>query len=269
MLNSLDMYLQNLSQTRKFLKCIGLDVYQKNFKINWILTIVVLDIIVYIIANGYSAYIFRKDFDKFMFCLMTWSLGFMVCSSCIYKNSYKKSFHPQGLGYVASFYFNRSGLLEMNLEIIEFHKNKNNNPEILIKYGKVTEVCLKWISRLFLACFLVSISFGPIMCVYTNSLVLTFGFQLPFISVNSLHGFFINFMFQNSCIYFAYKGFNGFMRIYFYLFINGCTEIDTIIDSLLKFSEFIDANFEFNQNFDIEAKDYLQTIIKLHKKNTL
>lgn len=82
------MYLQNLSQTRKFLSCIGLDVYQKNYKINSILIIVVLDIIVYIIANGYSAYIFRKDFDKFMFCLMTWSLGFMVCSKKKWKIKY-------------------------------------------------------------------------------------------------------------------------------------------------------------------------------------
>lgn len=157
----------------------------------------------------------------------------------------------------------------MNIEIIEFHKNKKNDQEILIKYGKVTETCLKWISRLFLACFIVSVSYGPIMCVYTNSLVLTFGFQLPFISINSLHGYFINFMFQNSCMYFAYKGFNGFMRIYFYLFINGCTEIDIIIESLLEFSKFIDANFESNQNFNAEAKYFLHTIIKLHKKNTL
>lgn len=168
-----------------------------------------------------------------------------------------------------SFYVNRSGFVEMNLEIIEVHKNKNKNPEILMKYAMLTDTCLKWISRLFLACALISGSFGPIMSVYTKSLVLTFGFQLPFIPINSFYGFFINFLFQNSCIFYAYKGFAGFIRLYFYLFINGCTEIDIIIDSISEFSKFIEANFEFNQKFDNEALKYLLNIIKLHKKNNL
>lgn len=157
----------------------------------------------------------------------------------------------------------------MNLEIIELHKNKNKNPEILMKYANVTDTCLKWITRLFLVCYIVSVFFGPILCIYTKSFVLTFGFQLPFIHFNSLHGFIINFFFQNFCIYLAYKGFTAFIRIFFCLFINACTEIDLIIDLLSEFSKFVHENFEFNQNFNKEALEYLLNIIKLHKKNNL
>lgn len=78
MSSSLEIYLQILTTTSDLYSCIGLDIYKKNFKLNWLLIGVVLDIIVYIIANAYSAYIYRNDFEKFMFCLITWALGFMV-----------------------------------------------------------------------------------------------------------------------------------------------------------------------------------------------
>lgn len=153
----------------------------------------------------------------------------------------------------------------MNEEMIKFHKNYKNNP-ILIKYGNLTVICLKWISRLLLACGIVSFLFGLIMCVYTKSLVLTFGFQLPFINLNSLHGFIINSLFQYSVIFFAYNGFLAFVHMYFSLFIYVCTEIDIIIDSLAVFDKFIVENLNFNQKM---AVGYLKAIIKLHKKNNL
>lgn len=157
----------------------------------------------------------------------------------------------------------------MNIETVEFHKNEKNKPEILMKYANITVFCLKWITRTFLACYVSSIAFGPLICIYTNSLVLTFGFQLPFINLDSLHGFIVNLMFQNSCVYCAYKGFTALIRIYFSLFIQACTEIDIIIDSLSEFSKFIKSNFEFNQNFPKEAAEHLVTILKIHKKNNL
>lgn len=89
MSSSLKTYLQILKTTSHLYSWIGLDIYKKNFKLNLILIGVVVDIIVYIIANGYSAYIYRNDFEKFMFCLITWALGFMVCLS--YK-SYNETF---------------------------------------------------------------------------------------------------------------------------------------------------------------------------------
>lgn len=84
MLSTLDMYLQSLTITREFLSCIGLDVYRDKFKINWVLIVLVSDVIVYIISNGYSVFIYRNDFDRCMFCLITWSLGFMVRISLEY-----------------------------------------------------------------------------------------------------------------------------------------------------------------------------------------
>lgn len=97
MLSSLDIYLQLLTKTSNLYKCIGLDIYKKNYKMNWLIIGVVLDIIVYIIANAYSAYIYRNDFEKFMFCLITFALGFMVCTyRMIYKLYFfliNKNFH--------------------------------------------------------------------------------------------------------------------------------------------------------------------------------
>lgn len=155
----------------------------------------------------------------------------------------------------------------MNEEMIEFHKNENN--PILMKYSNMSVLCLKWISRLFIACGVVSVLFGIIMCFYTKSLVLTFGFELPFINLKSLHGFIINSLFQYSVIFFAYNGFLAFVHMYFSLFIHVCTEIDIIIDLLSVFNKYIVENFEFNPKFYNEAVKYLQKIIKMHKKNNL
>lgn len=107
------------------------------------------------------------------------------------------------------------------------------------------------------------------MSLYTKSLVLTFGFELPFINLDSLHGWIINLLFQYSIIFFAYKGFLGILQIYFCLFVHACTSIDIVIDFLSTFNTFIDENFETNQQFHTEAFDYLQNIINLHKKNNL
>lgn len=79
MSTSLKIYLQILGKTSNLYSGVGLDIYKKKFKLNGFLIGVILDIIVYIIANGYSAYIYRNDFEKLMFCLITWALGFMVC----------------------------------------------------------------------------------------------------------------------------------------------------------------------------------------------
>lgn len=157
----------------------------------------------------------------------------------------------------------------MNEEIIDFHNNGNNNPDILTKYSNMTVICLKWISRLFLSCAVVSMLFGLILSLYTKSFVLTFGFELPFINLDSLHGWIINLLFQYSVIFFAYKGFLGILQMYFCLFVHACTSIDIIIDLLSTFNKYIDESFEKNQQFHTEAIDYLQIIINLHKKNNL
>lgn len=91
MLDSLNIYLKSLSVTSGLLSYVGLDIYNKNFKIHWFTIVVLFDIFTYIIANGYSAYIYRNDFEKLMFCLTTWPLGFMVNSvySLINKLCYR------------------------------------------------------------------------------------------------------------------------------------------------------------------------------------
>lgn len=175
----------------------------------------------------------------------------------------------QGLGYLIAIYINRSELNKMNFQIIKFHKNESNNHEILRKYGKLSIICLKICSHLFFSCFMISISFGLLMSVYTRSLVLTFGFQLPFINFNTFYGWLINLIFQEFTILVAYKGFTAYIRMYFSLFLFTCTEIDIIINQLSEFSTFIEENYSNNKNFEKEASAYLEDIIKLHKKNSL
>lgn len=162
-----------------------------------------------------------------------------------------------------------SQLNDMNLEIIKFHKNDKNNHEILMKYAKLSTMCLQVCSHLFFVVAMVSFSFGIIMSVYTKSLVLSFGFQIPLINLQSLHGFIINFLFQDWSCFVGYKGFTGFIRIYFSLFIHACTEIDIIIDQLSLFNLFIVGNFETCKNFQKESASYLDNILKMHKKNNL
>lgn len=162
-----------------------------------------------------------------------------------------------------------SQLNEMNVEIIKFHKDDRNNHKILMKYASLSAICLKVCSHLFFIVSMVSFSFGIIMSVYTKSLVLSFGFEIPFINLQSFHGFIINHLFQDWSCFVGYKGFTGFIRIYFSLFIHACTEIDIIIDQLSAFNSFIIENFENCEIFEKESARYLVTILKMHKENNL
>lgn len=78
MLEPLNMYLENLSLTSYLLNFVGLDIYQKNYKFSRSTIVVVMTILIFIVSNSYSAYIYREDFEKLIFCICTWALGFLV-----------------------------------------------------------------------------------------------------------------------------------------------------------------------------------------------
>lgn len=73
-----EVFLKHFQKTRFFIKIVGMDIFVSNFKYNKMTYILLIDIAFYYVVQIYSAYIFRHNFEIFIFCLVTFGFGITV-----------------------------------------------------------------------------------------------------------------------------------------------------------------------------------------------
>lgn len=78
---SLDIFYNEMKISRFFAKIIGIDVLSdENFQINIGTCVYFFAGFIYNLDQIYSCYLFRADFQKFCFCIVTMGYGVQVSS---------------------------------------------------------------------------------------------------------------------------------------------------------------------------------------------
>lgn len=79
-----EVFFKQFAKTRLFIKLVGVDVFDDNFKCNKMTYLLMIDVAIYYVVQMYSAYIFRHNFEVLIFCLVTFGFGITVSLSNLY-----------------------------------------------------------------------------------------------------------------------------------------------------------------------------------------
>lgn len=79
---SIDIYGQNIDYLRKVGRILGVDIFDKNYsQFNAKIINVITQIFFFTLTTIYCVFLFKDDFDKLTFCLVTYGFAIQVSYS--------------------------------------------------------------------------------------------------------------------------------------------------------------------------------------------
>ena len=190
---------------RIFCRLIGCDIFLKKFSVHtFMFYCLFFDLISYSFISIYNIYLFREDFIRSTFCVVTLGMGF------------------QGAIKLYTFVFHRSDMLRLYDLIVIFQQSVTSLEIKNALENSVLNVCIA--SLVLIPTYVVS---GVLMFIYPivyymvyNEKILHFGFILPFIDEHSQFGYALNFFHHSLQIYVVINATIG-SNIGFITFTNG------------------------------------------------
>lgn len=222
-MTSIEMCRKSLKVASFFGGFIGCDIYNPNFtRTNILFIILIIDLIFYLSISIYNIYLFRDDFVRMIFCIATLGMGF------------------QGIAKLYAFIIRRNDVLKLSSMAESFHqnsknlKNKNSFENAILNFAHVAS----FLTIIFILCGVAIIICPGIIYLITNKRVLHFGFILPWIDPESIHGYILNFLYQSLQTYIVIINLiciNGFLLWYIF---NAFGQYECLIMLLEQLDEF-------------------------------
>lgn len=230
-----------------FANIVGMDIYTYDYTIfNWRLAVFVVTSIVFLISTAYSFKIYAGDLEKTVFCLVTLGLfaKAVMQASCLVGG--------------------RRKLFEI-LEVYETFYARSEElgvEHILDQFCSYMEKILKLMQVLYSSAGIASNLNPFIVKVLTGNLVLTFGFEIPFIDPYTTVGYPINYAFH---LYTSFIGVAGFIAGDG-IVMSSIIPIFSIFESLVVLIEDL-KNYENINDEEIKERRYIKfkTIVELHQ----
>ena len=243
-----EMFRKSLKKTvAPFFRCVGWNIFSTNFTVHtFIFYGLFFDIVSYFIINFYNIYLFREDFIRSTFCVVTLGMGF------------------QGAIKLYTFVFRRSDMLRLHDLIVIFQQSVTS---LEIQKALENSVINSCSAALFLIpAYIIS---ATLMFIYPivyyiiyDEKILHFGFILPFIDEHSQFGYALNF-FHHSLQIFLVVNVLVASNIVFVMFVNGAFSQYDALTILLQELDTIASQNDDGCN-DQLIKQYIKEIASIH-----
>jgi hypothetical protein len=139
------------------------------------------------------------------------------------------------------FLSNRDEIIQLHGRIFQLYQTSRNqkSSEIYKKFSKLSEVSLKILKLLYVGAAVPLLACPMIMTLFTDNWILPLGFTLPWVQVDSLPGFVINYCHQTLqtfllvFIYLSYDGLQVVFTIHIYcVYDDLCLMLDELDEDL-------------------------------------
>lgn len=226
-INSVQMHEELLEHYQKIAVIIGADIFHTfHKKINIKIAMTVFYLTITFILNIYDVYLFRKDFVRDVFCILTLS-GEIQSYAKIYV-----------------FFILKENCIELNNQVKRFHQtfNSSKSNEIFEKWMMRTGHIHAFILIMYFSAYAVIVSYPIVFYLIFDEKVFFFGIELPVLDWhNSWFAYGLNFFHHSSCLL---------------IFIFGS------IPSIMVIISFIMNAFGFFELLSILIKDLDELVIK-------
>jgi hypothetical protein len=163
----------------KICRLIGCNMLSVDFSYtNIVLLLLVLDFVTYIPINLYDVYLFRENFVRCMFCVVTFPCGI------------------QGGIKLYVFIVHRQKILNLMSIAENFHQistRTRGNSATFRKWMLVAVHVFFFILILFIGIFILIVIYPIIVFIFSGNIILHYGFVLPFIDPEIVYGYALNF----------------------------------------------------------------------------
>lgn len=194
--SSLDVYNSVIQKRNHIAKFVGVSVFSTDYTpLNVAFVFLMVDLCSYIPINIYSVILFKDDFVKMIFCLVTLGLYLLRINKALTYFICITGFGFQGFAKIYLLLVNRKDVFKINDTIRDFHNldfNANIKSSILTPYATVSVLIIKLIDMAYLICAIVICLYPLFVYLGTNELILHFGFILPWVDENAIHGYVLN-----------------------------------------------------------------------------
>ena len=243
-----EMFRKSLKNTVSlFCRFIGCDIFSTKFTIHTFLFYgLFFDLISYSLISIYNIYLFRNDFIRSTFCVVTLGMGF------------------QGAIKLYTFIFHRSDMLRLYDLIVLFQQSVQNFKIKNALENSVINSCIASLVLIpmYLACGILMFIYPLVYYLLFDKRILHFGFVLPFIDVESYLGYALNFFHHSLQIYVVINAAIG-SNIVCILFINGAFGQYDALTILLQELDTI-ASQNVDGCNDQLIKQYIKEITRIH-----
>ena len=243
-----EMFGKSLEKTvTPFFQCIGWDIFSTKFTVySLFFCAVIFDMITYLIISIYNIYLFREDFIRSTFCVVTLGMGF------------------QGSIKLYTFVFRRPDMLQLYDLIVLFQQSVHSCKIHNALENSVINSCTAALILIptYMVCAFMVFIYPLVYYIIYDEKILHFGFILPFIDEHSQFGYALNF-FHHSLQIFLVVNVLVASNILFILFINGAFGQYDALTILLQELDTIASQNDNGCN-DQLIKQYIKEIARIH-----
>lgn len=242
---SIEIFNRIIHIVNKILLQIGCNLFSPDYSyISIMMFILLVNFVTYMIINIYDIYLFRDDFIRDMFCLVTLGNGF------------------QGGIKLYTFIMHRKKILKLLTYSEKFLSNAEDLKESSESSKKWMAFCCHAIFFLIVLfiCISIIISIYPVM-VYLifGKRILHFGFVLPFLNADSIFGYSMNFCHHTLQIYLVIIALMTTVCVNFLFVVTALAHYDSLMIKLKQL------DLEVNEKANMKnIKDSLTIIINQH-----
>ncbi|XP_052899939.1 putative odorant receptor 83c [Anopheles moucheti] len=213
-----------IERQRLLLKLIGLDSYDRQFRVNGLTVMVVFMASLFFVISLYDLVLFKNDMFNFVFVLIT-----------IF-------FATIGFGLIAVFLtYNHvlPDLLDQTYYTYRLVKDDEREMHILSWYTQLFQRAVNVYTVIFIGTSIAAAIFPLGVYLLYGERVLPYGVVLPFVDPSSQVGYELNYMYQVSCIIWTPPGLVASECMVFALVLNICIQYDILEVQLLDLDELI------------------------------
>jgi odorant receptor len=227
---------------------IGCNIFSsENLLKNPMLIVLLVDLVVYLSVSFQNIYAFRDDFVRDIFCVVTLGMGF------------------QGAIKLYTFIWHQEKILDLLAKAEKFHE-KSNDKKVYESFEKWTLISCHagiFFAIMFYGCALLIFVYPFIVRLFTGSWILHFGFIIPGIDWQTLHGYLLNFAFHTFEIYVVTNALVSSTIFTVILMINAFAQYDALEFLLDDLSELAVVR-NFNDEKDEQIKICIRNIVNGH-----
>ncbi|CAG9798549.1 unnamed protein product [Chironomus riparius] len=230
------------------LKFIGCHIFSTDFSyVNLWLLVLILDFITYLPINIYDVYLFRDDFIRDMFCLVTLGNGF------------------QGGIKLYTFIMQRNSLLKLFGIAEEFGVDMKNTDcsEKFKKWLLISCHVILGLTALFLFAGLLIFIYPAIVYIFIGEKTLHFGFILPAIDQDTTIGYSLNFMHQTLQIYITITALFTSINMTVFIIIIALAKYASLYELLNQLNILITWNVQDQKKIKEKFTEIVQEHVKL------
>ncbi|CAO1305632.1 unnamed protein product [Diamesa serratosioi] len=243
-----EMYTKSLeSSVRRYSRIIGCDIFDEAFTSNKpIFYLLFMDMISFFTISFYNIYLFRDDFIRSTFCVLTLGMGF------------------QGAIKLYTFVFHRSDLIKVNEIVVQFQQSAKS-PKIKDALElSVVNSCTAGLvlTPMYITSGILMFSYPIVYYLFFGEKILHFGFIIPGIDEESYFGYSLNFVYDSLQIFLIINATIA-SNIGFIMFINCTFGQYDVLKVLLQELDTLSIHNDKGCN-DHLIKQYIKKISSIH-----